>query len=204
MALVLFDRVKETSNTAGAGTIVLAGAVSGYQSFAVVGNANTTYYTIADQTGSNWEVGIGTYYTGNVSLARTTILSSSNANAAVTFGSNTKDVFITYPAEKSVNQDATGNVTVLQTLTANNYIATANIAGNSSSGAISYGNLSYSDTNIFASYTANANSYVQKIIQNLSNGSAASVDFIVSNNLGNATAFYGNFGMNSANFAGTG
>jgi hypothetical protein len=204
MALVLFDRVKETSNTAGAGTIVLAGAVSGYQSFAVVGNANTTYYTIADQTGSNWEVGIGTYYTGNVSLARTTILSSSNANAAVTFGSNTKDVFITYPAEKSVNQDATGNVTVLQTFTANNYIATANIAGNSSSGAISYGNLSYSDTNIFASYTANANSYVQKIIQNLSNGSAASVDFIVSNNLGNATAFYGNFGMNSANFAGTG
>lgn len=102
MALVVFDRVKETSNTAGTGTIVLAGAVAGYQSFAVVGNANTTYYTIADQVGSNWEVGIGTYYSGNVSLSRTTILASSNANTAVTFGSNTKDVFLTYPAEKSV------------------------------------------------------------------------------------------------------
>jgi len=119
MALVVFDRVKESSNTAGTGTIVLAGAQAGYQSFAVVGNANTTYYTIADQSGSNWEVGIGTYYSGNVSLARTTILASSNANAAVSFGSNTKDVFITYPAEKSVNQDATGNVTVSQFLTAN-------------------------------------------------------------------------------------
>jgi hypothetical protein len=107
MALVVFDRVKETSNTAGTGTIVLGGAVTGYQSFAVVGNANTTYYTIADQTGSNWEVGIGTYYTSNVSLARTTILSSSNANAAVTFGSNTKDVFITYPAEISVTANNT-------------------------------------------------------------------------------------------------
>ena len=110
MALVLFDRVKETSNTSGTGTIVLAGAVTGYQSFAVVGNANTTYYTIADQTGANWEVGIGTYYTGNVSLARTTILASSNANAVVNFTNATHDVFITYPAEKSVNQDATGNV----------------------------------------------------------------------------------------------
>ena len=83
MALGLYDRVKETSNTAGTGTIVLLGAVTGYQSFAVLGNANTTYYTIADQIGANFEVGIGTYYTGNVSLARTTILSSSNANAAL-------------------------------------------------------------------------------------------------------------------------
>lgn len=102
MALVVFDRVKETSNTAGTGTIVLAGAVSGYQSFAVVGNSNTTYYTIADQSGANWEVGIGTYYSGNVSLSRDTILASSNSNSAVTFGSNTKDVFITYPAEDAV------------------------------------------------------------------------------------------------------
>lgn len=102
MALVVFDRVKETSTTAGTGTIVLAGAVVGYQSFAVVGNGNTTYYTIADQSGANWEVGIGTYYSGNVSLSRNTILASSNANSAVTFGSNTKDVFITYPAEDAV------------------------------------------------------------------------------------------------------
>jgi hypothetical protein len=110
MALVVFDRVKETSNTSGTGTIVLAGAVTGYQSFALVGNANTTYYTIADQTGANWEVGIGTYYSGNVSLARTTILSSSNANAVVNFTNATHDVFITYPANKAVYEDETGNV----------------------------------------------------------------------------------------------
>ena len=123
MALVLFDRVKENTTTTGTGTIVLGGAQTGYQSFAVVGNANTTYYTIADQTGSNWEVGIGTYYTGNVSLARTTILSSSNANAATNFTAGTKDVFITYPSETSalggsgqaviVNQaNATANYTI--------------------------------------------------------------------------------------------
>jgi hypothetical protein len=111
MALVVFDRVKETSNTSGTGTIVLAGAVTGYQSFALVGNANTTYYTIADQSGSNWEVGIGTYYTGNVSLARTTILASSNANAAVNFTNATHDVFITYPAEKAVYLDSSNNAT---------------------------------------------------------------------------------------------
>ena len=123
MALILADRVKENTTTTGTGTIVLGGAQTGYQSFAVVGNANTTYYTIADQTGSTWEVGIGTYYSGNVSLARTTILSSSNAGAVANFTSGTKDVFVTYPSETSalggsgqaiiVNQaNATANYTI--------------------------------------------------------------------------------------------
>jgi hypothetical protein len=102
MALVVFDRVKESSNTVGTGTVVLAGAQLGYQSFAIVGNGNTTYYTIAGQTTADWEVGIGTYYTSNTSLARTTVLASSNANAAVALLPGTKDVFITYPAEVSV------------------------------------------------------------------------------------------------------
>ena len=108
MALVVFDRVKETSNSTGTGTVVLDGAQTGYQSFAVVGNANTTYYTIAGQTTSEWEVGIGTYYTANTSLARTTILASSAANAAVTFSAGSKDVFITYPAERALYSNATG------------------------------------------------------------------------------------------------
>jgi hypothetical protein len=99
MALVLKDRVKEATTTSGTGTIVLNGAATGYQSFAVIGNTNTTYYTIAG--GSDWEVGIGTYYSGNTSLSRDTILASSNANAAVTL-SGTYDVFVTYPAEESV------------------------------------------------------------------------------------------------------
>jgi hypothetical protein len=102
MALVVFDRVKESSNTVGTGTIVLAGAQAGYQSFAVVGNGNQTYYTIAGQTTSDWEVGIGTWYSGNLSLSRDVVLASSNANAAVALLPGTKDVFITYPSEKAV------------------------------------------------------------------------------------------------------
>jgi hypothetical protein len=102
MALVLKDRVKEGTTTSGTGTVVLNGAATGYQSFAVIGNANTTYYTIAG--GSDYEVGIGTYYSGNTSLSRDTILASSNANAAVTL-SGTYDVFVTYPAEVAVYLD---------------------------------------------------------------------------------------------------
>jgi hypothetical protein len=108
MALIVQDRVKVNTTTTGTGTIVLgATAPTGYQSFAVIGDANTTYYTIASQTLNEWEVGIGTYYLANSSLSRTTIFSSSNANAAVTFSAGTKDVFVTYPAEASVYADGT-------------------------------------------------------------------------------------------------
>jgi hypothetical protein len=109
MALVLADRVQETSTTTGTGTITLAGAVTGFQSFAVVGNGNTCYYTIVD--GGAWEVGIGTYSTTGPTLARTTILSNSNGNTTpITLAAGTKSVFLTYPAEKSVNYDASDNV----------------------------------------------------------------------------------------------
>ena len=103
MALVLADRVKETTTTTGTGTVTLLGASTGYQSFSVVGNANTTYYTIAGQTGSEWEVGIGTYTLAGTLLARTTVLASSNAGSAVNFSAGTKDVFVTYPAGRSVS-----------------------------------------------------------------------------------------------------
>jgi hypothetical protein len=102
MALVLKDRVKESTATSGTGTVVLLGAAVGYQSFAAIGNGNTTYYTIAG--GSDWEVGIGTYYSANTSLSRDTILASSNSNAAVTL-SGTNEVFVTYPAEVAVYLD---------------------------------------------------------------------------------------------------
>ena len=102
MALVLADRVKETTTTTGTGTVTLLGAVTGFQSFAAIGNGNTTFYTIAGQTGSEWEVGIGTYTSAGTVLARTTVLSSSNSGSLVTFSSGTKDVFCTYPSSKSV------------------------------------------------------------------------------------------------------
>ena len=103
MAFVLADRVKETTTTAGTGTVTLDGASTGYQSFAAIGDANTTYYTIAGQTGSEWEVGIGTYASSGTTLARTTVISSSNAGSLVNFSAGTKDVFVTYPAEYTAN-----------------------------------------------------------------------------------------------------
>ena len=103
MALVLADRVKETTTSTGTTAITLAGAATGYQTFLLaVGNANTTYYTIADQTGINWEVGIGTYTTIGNTLSRDTVLASSNAGALVVFLTGTKDVFVTYPAGKAI------------------------------------------------------------------------------------------------------
>ena len=103
MALVLADRVKETTTSTGTTAITLAGAATGYQTFSsAVGNANTTYYTIADQTGANWEVGIGTYTTSGNTLSRDTVLASSNAGSLVTFTAGTKDVFVTYPAERAL------------------------------------------------------------------------------------------------------
>jgi len=105
MALVLADRVKETTTVTGTGVATLLGAATGFQSFAVVGNNNTTYYTIAGQTGNEWEVGIGTYATSGTTLTRTTILANSSATqpSALSFSSGTKDVFITYPAGRSVS-----------------------------------------------------------------------------------------------------
>ena len=123
MALVLADRVQETTTTTGTGTITLAGAVSGFQSFAVVGNGNTCYYTIVD--GSAWEVGIGTYSTTGPTLARTTVLSNSSGNTSpITLAAGSKFVFLTYPSEKSVNLDASGNVSVLGTIASGTWQAT--------------------------------------------------------------------------------
>jgi hypothetical protein len=102
MGLVLADRVKETTTTTGTGTVTLLGASTGFQSFSAIGNGNTTYYTIAGQTGSEWEVGIGTYTSSGTTLARTTVLASSNSGSLVSFSAGTKDVFVTQPAEVTV------------------------------------------------------------------------------------------------------
>jgi len=292
MALILADRVQQGGTANTTVSFTLTSTATGYQSFAVVGNGNTTYYSAFDATG-NWEVGIGTYSTTGPTLTRTTILSSSNTGSAVTFvGAVT--VFITYPSGKSINLDASGNVNALGTVTSatltnatglplttgvtgvlptanggtnlssftsggavyatstsalttgtlpvgsggtglttvttgyipygngtsalstsstlnyngsalssTSYVATKTISTSSTSGAYAFSTLGYSDTDIFASYATSTNSYGQVIVQNTSSGTAASADFIVSNNLGTATTYFGDFGMNSSNFTGT-
>lgn len=124
MALVLADRVQETTTSVGTGTVTLAGAVLGYQSFAVVGDGNTTFYTIAAQGGADWEVGIGTYTSSGTTLSRDTVLASSNGGSLVTFGAGIKAVFVTYPSEKSVNLNASGNVSALGTVSSGTWQGT--------------------------------------------------------------------------------
>ena len=102
MPLVLKDRVKETSTTTGTGTLTLAGASSGFQSFSVIGDGNTTYYAIVDSSAGDWEVGVGTYSASGGTLSRDTVFESSNSNNAIDFGAGSKDVFVTYPSERAV------------------------------------------------------------------------------------------------------
>lgn len=133
MAIVLKDRVKVSSGVTGTGTATLGAAVTGFQSFAVIGDGNQTYYTIAVQSGADFEVGIGTVTdtAGTFTLSRDTVLESSNAGSLVDFPAGTKDVFVTYPAERAVFLNAAGSavdvldIGTLGTSTAN--ITTANI-----------------------------------------------------------------------------
>jgi len=109
MALVFKDRVKETTATTGTVTVTLAGASDGFQAFSVIGDANTTYYTLV--SGNNWEVGIGTL-SAATTLERTTVLTSSNSDALVNFntsGTSTLNVFCTLPASKAIYLDAAGS-----------------------------------------------------------------------------------------------
>jgi hypothetical protein len=109
MALVVNDRVRETSTTTGTGTFTLAGAQTGFETFSTaIGNTNTTYYAISNQANGEFEVGLGTVGAGT--LARTTIISSSNTDSAVDFSAGTKDVFCTLPASKAVILDSSGNI----------------------------------------------------------------------------------------------
>jgi len=164
MALVVYDRVQQTGSANTTVSFTLSGSVTGFQSFAVVGNGNTTYYAATDSSG-NWEVGIGTYSTTGPTLTRTTILSSSNSGSAVTF-SGTVTVFVTYPAERSVNLDSSGNVTALGTISSGTWqgttvgVAYGGTGVTTSSGANSVvlrdANQNVTANNFLAGYTSTA------------------------------------------------
>ena len=119
MALVLADRVRETTTTTGTGSVTLGGAYTGFQTFlAGIGNNNSTYYTIANVTTGEYEVGIGTYTTASNLLSRTTVLTSSNSNALVNFAAGSKDVFVTQPAGRAVYIGSAGTTVDVNILAA--------------------------------------------------------------------------------------
>lgn len=176
MALVLADRVQETTATTGTGTLTLGGAIAGYQSFAVVGDGNTCYYTIVNAT--DWEVGVGTYSSTGPTLSRDTVLSNSLGNTSPITLVGASSVFLTYPAEKSVNLDVDGVMAVGQPL-------------------------GYADTGILATFVSTDTDYNQVIIQNKSNSPTASANLNISNNVSTGTTGFAELGINSSTFTGT-
>ena len=179
MALVVKDRVQELTTTSGTGTLTLSGAVPGYQTFSSsIGNGNTTFYTIYDNTAQTWEVGIGTVGAGT--LARDTVLSNSlGTTAKISFAGNSSFVFCTYPAEQSINYDANDVATIGQTL-------------------------GYADTGIVGSFASTVAGYNQVIVQNKSTATNASSNLNVSNDAGTAGSNYAELGINSSTFTGSG
>jgi hypothetical protein len=128
MPLVLKDRVKETSTTTGTGTLTLGGAASGFQSFSVIGDGNSTYYAIVDSTAGAWEVGVGTYGSAGATLTRDVVLESSNSGSLVDFAAGSKDVFCTYPAEQAVTLDDVQTLTNKTISGASNTITNVSLA----------------------------------------------------------------------------
>lgn len=183
MAIVLKDRVKETASAPGTGTITLSGASSGFQGFSAVGNGNVTYFAISDILSGAWEVNYGTYSSGTLTR-NATPLSSSNAGALVNF-TGAVDVFCTYPAEKAIYEETSGEVLFDG--------GPITIVG---PGVTSY----TSFTNFFAEMFGNANTYVQTYIQNQSGGSDASADYVALNDIGTDSTYYVDMGMNSSGF----
>jgi len=113
MALVIKDRVKETTTTTGTGNIALGGAASNFVTFSsVLSDSDTTYYAIVDSSNTAFEVGLGTYVSSGNTLARTTVLASSNSGSAVNLQAGTKSIFCAFPADKAVVEDANGTVVI--------------------------------------------------------------------------------------------
>jgi hypothetical protein len=186
MALVLKDRVKVTSTTTGTGTLTLAGAATGYQSFAAIGDGNTTYYAITDPATGDWEVGIGTYTSSGTTLSRATILSSSNAGSVVDLQAGTKEVFCVYPAEKAIYEEANG-----ETLINGGPIT---VVG---SGVTTIPSL----TAELGKFIGNIDSFAQIYLLNQSTGTTASSDFVAYNDdTTDGDNFFTDMGINGSNY----
>lgn len=185
MALVLKDRVKEVTGVTSTGTATLLGAVVGFQSFnTAIPTGSTVYYCIAGQGTSQWEVGVGTF-TAPDQLSRDTVYSSSAAGALVNFSAGSKDVFVTYPSERAVFEEPNGTTVLRQGPIT---VVGANVT-------------SYTSLNAaLGEFYANVDAFAQVYAQNLNSGTGASADFVVENDIGTDSAFYGDFGINSSGF----
>jgi len=192
MALVLKDRVLESSTSTGTGSFTLTGAQTGYQSFSAIGNGNTTYYTIQGKNSDGtltgeWEVGVGTWSTGNT-LSRDTVLSNSlGTTAKIAFSAGAKDVFCDYPASKSVNQNADNKVLIPYT------------SGVTNVGSLNVGDATaHSDLGVIAAFTASEPLYLYTSLQNTSSANTSYASYAV--NDGGHTS-YGELGINNSNYS---
>lgn len=202
MALTLANRVRETTTTTGTGTVTLAGAVTGYQAFSVIGNANTTYYTISGQGTSEFEVGIGTYTLSGTTLSRDTVLASSNGGSLVNFSAGTKDAFVTYPSNKAVYLDASGNASALGTPasgTVTNLTGTASININGTVGATTATTGAFTTLSATGATTLSSTLGVTGATTILKNGGTGATAGLLLNGGGTATTFNIDFGSATAN-----
>jgi hypothetical protein len=186
MALVLKDRVKETTTSTGTGAITLAGASGAFQPFSVIGNGNNTYYAIVGQTSTEWEVGIGTYTLSGTTLSRDTVLSSSNSNTLVNFSAGTKDVFCTYPSEKAIYEEPNGETLI------NSGPITVIGAGVTSIPSLPAE---------LGKFIGDVNSFAQIYTLNQNDGATASADFVAYNDLTtDGNTYFTDMGISSSNY----
>jgi len=190
MALQLGDRIQQTATANTTVSFSLTGTVLGFQAFSsAITTGNTTYYAATDTSG-NWETGIGTL-TSTTLLTRTTILSSSNSGSAVTF-SGTANVFVTYPSEKSVNQDA-NNLVAIPYNGASSTIGSLNVGGSTGT----------ADTGYIATFVGNSTTYAYTFTQNTNSGNTAYASHTVGNNAYGSTGAYIDVGVNSTTYSAT-
>jgi len=185
MAIVVKDRVKQTASNPGTGTITLGATATGFQAFSAVGNGNVTYFAIVDAVSGDWEVNYGTYTSSGTTLTRNSPpLSSSNAGALVNF-TGTVDVFCTYPSEKAIYEEVSGNVLIDG--------GPITVVG---TGVTTYTTFSAALAELYA----NVDSFAQMYAQNLSDGSSASTDIVAYNDIGDGTNNFIDMGIASSNY----
>jgi len=185
MAIVLKDRVKQTATNPGTGTITLQTTPSGFQAFSAIGNGNVTYFAIVDAASGAWEVNYGTYTSSGTTLSRNaTPLSSSNAGALVNF-TGAVDVFCTYPSEKAIYEETTGNVLIDG--------GPITVIGDN---VTTYTTFSAALGELYA----NVNSFAQIYAQNLNSGSSASTDIVAYNDEGDGSVNFIDMGISSSNY----